>query len=344
LTKIKNGNEMNRKINWGILGAADIALEHVIPAMLNSEYSLVKGIASRGLEKAKSAAERFGIEKHFASYQELLEDSEIEAVYIPLPNHLHVPWAIKALEVGKHVLLEKPIGLSSKEAEQLLGESKKYPKLKIMEAFMYRHHPQWIKVKELIDSGAIGEVKTIQSFFSFFDDNENSIVNRKDFGGGSLMDIGCYPISLSRFIYNSEPETLFADIEYHPKMGIDISATVQMKFKEGTSSFFSSIRLEDRQQAQIYGTDGKIEFEIPFNPIANEKSKIFVEKNGKRDVIEFEECDQYGIQADLFSLAIIEDKEVPTSLNDAINNMKVIESIIESDKIKQQVRLQAEKI
>ncbi|MEN8191274.1 MAG: Gfo/Idh/MocA family oxidoreductase, partial [Bacteroidota bacterium] len=287
----------------------------------------------RSYDKAKSAAAKFNIPKCYGSYEDLLLDEEIEAVYNPLPNHLHIPWTVKALEAGKHVLVEKPIGLSSKEAEILLEESQKYPNLKVMEAFMYRHHPQWIKAKELVESGVIGKVKTIQSFFAYFDDNPKSIVNTKEYGGGSLMDIGCYPISLSRFIFNSEPEKVFANIDYHPDYGIDVSATAIMKFKEGTSSFFSSIRIENRQQSQIYGTKGKIEFAIPFNPIANEPSKMFLHKNNKTEEIIFEPCDQYTIQADIFAQSIIDDKVVPTHLHDAVNNMKVIERIIESDKL-----------
>jgi len=330
---------MNRKVKWGILSTANIATEHVIPAMMNCEESDVHAIASRSYDKAKDIAEKFNIPKCFGTYEELLEDKEIEAIYIPLPNHLHVPWAIKALEAGKHVLLEKPIGLSSVEAQELLDESKKYSHLKIMEAFMYRHHPQWIKAKEIIDSGVIGKVKTIQSFFSFFDDNPNSIVNNKEYGGGSLMDIGCYPISLSRLIFNSEPEKVFGSIEYHPQFGVDTAATALMKFKEGTSSFFSSIQVEERQQAQIFGTEGKIEFEIPFNPIADKLSKIFLHHNNKTEEIIIEPCDQYAIQADLLSLAIINDTKVPTPLEDAVDNMKVIENIIESDKLGRWVTL-----
>lgn len=328
---------MSSKIKWGILSTAAIATEHVIPAIINSVHGEVYAIASRSIEKARSSAEKLSIPKSFGSYEELLADKEIDAVYIPLPNHLHVPWSIKSLKAGKHVLVEKPIGLSSIEAEKLMEESRKYPQLKIMEAFMYRHHPQWIKAKELVKSGVIGKVKTIQSFFSFYDDDPNTIVNNKEYGGGSLMDIGCYPISLSRFIYNSEPETVFSSIEYHPEFGIDTAATVIMKFKEGTSAFFSSIRLQDRQQTQIYGTEGKIEFQIPFNPIANKPSKIFLHKNNKTEEIIFEPCDQYTIQADLFSLAIIDDTDVPTPLEDALDNMKVIEAIIESDKLGKQV-------
>ncbi len=330
---------MRSKIKWGILGAAAIATEHVIPAIISSKYGEVFAIASRSYDKAKSVADKLNIPQYYDSYEKLLADKEVDAVYIPLPNHMHVPWSIKALEAGKHVLVEKPIGLSSVEAEKLLNESKKYPHLKIMEAFMYRHHPQWIKAKELVQIGTIGEVKTIQSFFSFYDDDPNTIVNNKEYGGGSLMDIGCYPISLSRFIYNSEPEKVFGSVEYHSNLGVDISATALLKFSKGTSMFFSSIRLEDRQQAEIYGTKGKIEFQIPFNPIANQKSKIFLHRDGKTEEIIFEPCDQYTIQADLFAQAIIDNTDVPTPLLDAVANMKVIEKIVESDKLGKQINI-----
>ncbi len=324
---------MKSKIKWGILSTATIAIEQVIPAIIESKLGEVYAIASRSKAKAKSTAENFNIPKFFDGYEKLLDDKIVDAVYIPLPNHLHVEWAIKSLEAGKHVLVEKPIGLSNNEAKKLLNESLKYPKLKIMEAFMYKYHPQWIKAKELINNGAIGKLKTIQSSFSFYDDDPDSIVNNKKFGGGSLMDIGCYPISLSRFIFNSEPEKVSGCIEYHPKFKIDSSATAILKFKEGTSLFFSSILLHEMQQAKIFGTEGIIEFELPFNPIANKPAKIFLHKNGKTQKIIFEPCNQYTIQADLFSLAIINDKEVPTPLTDSVNNMKVIEEIIESDKL-----------
>jgi len=242
---------MNKKIKWGVLSTAAIATEAVIPAIMNSKYGVVYAIASRNIDKAKNAAKKFAIKKSYDNYEQILEDKEVDAVYIPLPNHLHVPWSIKALQADKHVLVEKPIGLSSDEAEKLLKEAGKHPHLKIMEAFMYRHHPQWIKAKELIDSGAIGKLKTIQSVFSFYDDDAQSIVNIKEFGGGSLMDIGCYPISLSRFIFNSEPEKVLANIEYHPKYKVDSTANVIMKFKEGTSSFISSIHLQKKAASSI---------------------------------------------------------------------------------------------
>lgn len=322
---------MGKKIKWGILGSAHIATEHVIPAMLRCQYGEVYAIASRSTEKAQNIAEQFGIPEFYGSYEELLADKEVDAIYIPLPNHLHVEWAIKSLEADKHVLVEKPVGLSSKEAERLLQETKKHPHLKVMEAFMYRHHPQWIKVKELVDQKAIGDIKTIQSSFSFFEDDPNSIVNSKEFGGGSLMDIGCYPISLSRFMFNSEPKSISSVIEYHPDFKVDVSASGILEFETGTSVFFSSTQLADNQQAQIFGTKGNIKFELPFNPPIDRSSKIWVTVGDDCQTIEFETCNQYTIQADLFALAIRNNTPVPTPLEDSVKNMIVIEKLEESN-------------
>jgi len=318
---------MNSKVKWGILSTASIGAEHVIPAMMRGKYCDIKAIASRSIDSARKVAGRFSIPKAYGSYDELLKDDEIEAVYIPLPNHLHVTWSIKALQAGKHVLVEKPIGLSSDEARKLLAESMKYPKLKIMEAFMYRHHPQWIKVKELVENEKIGKLKTIQSSFSFFEDSPASIVNHKDYGGGSLMDIGCYPISLSRFLFNAEPKKVYAKIEYHPEFKTDTLATAILEFEEGTSSFFSSTLMPDNQQVEIFGTKGRIELEIPFTPIADKPSKIWLYIEDEKEEIVLDSCDQYTIQGDLFSLAILNDSLVPTPLKDAVENMKVIERL-----------------
>jgi predicted dehydrogenase len=192
-----------RKITWGIMSTASIGVEKVIPAMQMGDYSKVQAIASRDMEKAKRIAMNLNIQKSYGSYQELLNDKEIEAVYIPLPNHMHVDWTIKALEAGKHVLCEKPISMDAAEAQKLLIASSDYPNLKVMEAFMYRFHPQWQKVKEIVYSGKIGVLKSIQSFFSYFDDDPASIGNNAELGGGGLMDIGCYNISLSRFLFRT---------------------------------------------------------------------------------------------------------------------------------------------
>lgn len=319
---------MSTKVRWGILSTASIGTEQVIPAMIKGEYCDVQAIASRSKDAAVKVAERFGIPRVYGSYEELLMDPEIDAVYIPLPNHLHVPWSIKALEAGKHVLVEKPVGLSSEEARRLLDEALKHPELKVMEAFMYRHHPQWLKAKELVESGVIGSLKTIQSSFSFFEDDPESIVNKKEFGGGSLMDIGCYPISLSRFLFNAEPKKVHAKIEVHPEFKTDTLATAILEFEHGTSAFFSSTLMPDMQQAEVFGTKGRIVFDLPFNPVADKPARIWLCLGDRKEEIIFDSCDQYTIQGDLFSLAILHDTPVPTPLQDAVDNMIVIERIM----------------
>lgn len=325
------------KVQWGILGTATIAVEQVIPALLQSKKGAVRAIASRTIEKAVKAAKLFNIPDYYGDYDALLANTEIQAVYIPLPNHLHVEWAIKALHAGKHVLLEKPIGLSANEAQKLQEAAKKYPELKVMEAFMYKFHPQWIKVKALIDNGDIGVLKTIQSSFSFFDDDPKSITNSKAFGGGSLMDIGCYSISISRLLFSAEPKSVSASIEYHPDYGVDILATGILEFENGSASFFCGTQLDYTQQAQIFGTTGSIKFELPFNPENDKPAKIWLTKNEVTTEIEFEICNQYTLQADAFSSAIINNSRPPVNLNDAINNMIVIEKLHESNQKGQRV-------
>ncbi len=320
------------KICWGILSTAKIGVEKVIPAMQGGEHCEILAIASRHHEKAKKFGEALKIPRMYGSYEELLADPEIDAIYNPLPNHLHIPWSIKALEAGKHVLCEKPIGLSTLETENLLIAAKKHPELKVMEAFMYRHHPQWIKAKQLVKEGAIGELKSIQSFFSYFNVDPENVRNMADIGGGGLMDIGCYCISLSRFIFDREPDRVSAIIEYDPVFKTDRMASGMLDFGLGTSSFTCSTQLTPYQRVNIFGTEGRIEIEIPFNAPSDRQTRIWHQKGDYLEEITFEICDQYKIQGDLFSEAILNDIEVPTPLEDAVNNMKVIEAIIESSK------------
>ena len=208
-----------------------------------------------------------------------------------------------------------------------MDEARKHPELKIMEAFMYRHHPQWIKAKELVESGIIGSLKTIQSSFSFYEDDPESIVNKKEFGGGSLMDIGCYPISLSRFLFNAEPKKVHARIEVHPEFKTDTLATAILEFEQGTSAFFSSTLMPDMQQVEIFCSKGRIVFDLPFNPLADKPAKIWLWQGDQKEEIIFDSCDQYTIQGDLFSLAIIKNTPVPTPLQDAVDNLIVIERL-----------------
>lgn len=325
------------KVNWGVLGGANIAVEQVIPAMIKSEYAVVKAIASRNLNKAKKLAEQFNIPKPYGSYEALLNDETIQAVYIPLPNHLHVEWAIKALQSGKHVLVEKPAALNAIEAKKLMDEARKHPNLKLLEAYMYKFHPQWLKVKQLIQNGEIGKLKLIESSFSFFDSSPTSIVNSKEFGGGSLMDIGCYPVSISRFLFDAEPKRVIATQDIHPEFQIDIQTSGVLEFEEGSSVFFSSIQLFENQRVKLFGTKGTIALEIPFNPPYDYSTKICVTKESGVEEIVIEKCNQYTLQADFFSKAILQNLELPMLFEDAVKNMTVIDAIKESARLGQTV-------
>ena len=328
------------KVRWGILSTAKIGVQKVIPAMQKGKFTTVAGIASRDIKKANEAADKLNIEKRFGSYEALLADKDIDAVYIPLPNHLHVSWTIKALEAGKHVLCEKPIGLNASEAQNLLQATQKFPKLKVMEAFMYRFHPQWGKVHELVINGEIGEVKTLDSFFSYYNVAPDNIRNQADIGGGGLMDIGCYCISFPRFIFGEEPENVSGNLDYDPVMKTDRLTSAWLKFPSGkTATFTCSTQLMPHQRATVYGDKGKIEVDIPVNAPPNESVEITLETRESKKVFTFGPIDQYTLQGDAFSKAIIEDKQVPTPLEDALNNMKVIDAIVESSKTQRWISL-----
>lgn len=319
-----------RKVRWGQLGVAAIGVNKVLPAMQRGKYSAVDAIASRALTRARKAAKALGIPKAYGSYEELLADPEIDAIYNPLPNHLHVPWSIKALEAGKHVLCEKPLALSSAEAQTLVDAAKKYPHLKIMEAFMYRHHPQWQKAKRLVHDGKLGELRTIQSFFSYYNDDPNNIRNQAELGGGGLMDIGCYNISLSRFIFDKEPQRVIGIVEYDPQLRIDRLASGILDFENGAATFTCSTQLSSYQRVNIFGTHGRVEIEIPFNAPPDRPCKMWHASQGKMREIKIPTTNQYTVQGDLMSYAILKDLPVPTPLQDGVNNMRVIEALVAS--------------
>jgi predicted dehydrogenase len=320
------------KIRWGIISTAKIGVEKVIPAMQQGKYTEVTAIASREVERAQATAQQLGIPKAYGSYEQLLQDPDVDAIYNPLPNHLHVPLSIQALEAGKHVLCEKPIALTSEEALSLVEVSQRHPKLKVMEAFMYRHHPQWQLAKSLALNGEIGELRTIQSFFSYFNSDPSNIRNMAEIGGGGLMDIGCYPISLSRFIFDAEPNRVFGLVDYDPKMHVDRLASAIMDFGTGTASFTCSTQLVPYQRVNIFGTQGRVEIEIPFNAPPDEPCRVYQQDEDAIEEIQLDVCDQYTIQGDLFARAVLDDTDVPTPLADAVANMKVIEAIVRSGK------------
>ena len=320
------------KIRWGVLGTAKIGTEQVIPAMQAGKYCEIMAIASRNLDKAQAAARRLGIPKAYGSYEEPLADPDIDAIYNPLPNHLHVPWSIKALDAGKHVLCEKPIGLTAAEAQELLEAAQKRPQLKVMEAFMYRHHPQWQRARQLVAEGKIGDLRTIQSFFSYYNTNPGNIRNQAEIGGGGLLDIGCYCISVARFLFDHEPHHVCGTIEYDPQMQIDRLASGILEFAKGTATFTCSTQLTNHQRVSIYGKFGSLEITNPFTPQPDESCKIILQADSERKEIIVAACDQYTIQGDLFSQAILNDTSVPTPLADGVANMRVIDGIIRSHK------------
>lgn len=316
-----------KKVRWGILSTARIGTEKVIPAMQAGEHSEIVGLASRSLPGARAAADRLGIPKAYGAYEELLADPDIEAVYIPLPNHLHVPWSIKALEAGKHVLCEKPIGLDAAEAEALLEAARAHPHLKVMEAFMYRMHPQWRRTRQLVEDGAIGALRAIQSFFSFYNTDPGNIRNQAAYGGGALMDVGCYCISLARFLFDAEPQRVWGVMEEDPRFHVDRLTSGFLDFGAGTSAFTCATQLARYQRVHVVGTEGAIEIEVPFNAPPDRPCRIFLQRDDETQEIRLEVCNQYTLQGDRFSRAVLDDAPVPTPLEDAVANMRVIDAL-----------------
>ncbi len=321
-----------RKIRWGVLSVAKIGVNKVIPAMQRGEHSEVVAIASRDLDKARHVAIQLGIPRAYGSYGELLADPEVDAIYNPLPNHLHVSWSIKALEAGKHVLCEKPIAMTTREAQSLVDAAKQFPHLKVMEAFMYRFHPQWQRALQLVREGKLGTVRTIQSFFSYTNLDPHNIRNRADIGGGGLMDIGCYNISLSRFIFEREPQRVFGCVEYDPQFKTDRLASGVLDFGVGTATFTCSTQIQSYQRANIFGTEGRIEIEIPVNSPNDKPTRIWLQRGTQIEEMTFDVCDQYTLQGDAFARAVLDDAPVPTPLEDAVANMRVLEAIVASGK------------
>ena len=318
------------KVRWGILSTAKIGTGKVIPGMMKSHRCELVAIASRELQKAERAVGEMNLQKAYGSYESLLADPDIDAIYNPLPNHLHVDWSIKALEAGKHVLCEKPLGLNAKDAKRLVDAAAGFPKLKVMEAFMYRFHPQWKTARSWAKEGRIGRLKTIQSFFSYYNTDPNNIRNKAEIGGGGLMDIGCYSVSLSRFLFGKKPNRVSGIVERDSRFDTDSLTSGILDFGEGTSTFTCSTQLFYYQRVKIFGTEGMIEIEIPFNAPPDEETKMWLHTGDGIEESVFPICDQYALQGDAFSKSVLENTPVPTPLSDAIENMEVIDAIYKS--------------
>lgn len=322
---------MNKKMRWGILSTAKIARTQVIPAIKQSSFGEVTAIASASADKVKPVAEEFNIPSIYNSYEELLAADDIDAIYNPLPNHLHVSYTIKALEAGKHVLCEKPVGINAAEAQQLLDAAKRHSHLKVMEAFMYRFHPQWQKARQIIDEGLLGEVKHVHSVFSYYNMDAANIRNRADAHGGALMDIGCYTLSFPRFVFGSEPVRVMGMSQFDPVFKTDSLTSGMLDFGEGRSAAFTcSTQMEPYQRANIFGSAGRLEIEIPVNAPNDVPAKIFLQRDRVVEEIIIEPANQYTLQVDAFAQAILNDTPVPTPLTDALANMKVIDAVVKS--------------
>ncbi|MFL6280969.1 MAG: Gfo/Idh/MocA family protein [Vicinamibacterales bacterium] len=325
---------LDRKLRWGVLGVARIATRKVIPAMQRGRWTTVDALASRDGSKARAAAAELGIPKAYSSYEALVQDPEIEAVYIPLPNHLHVEWTTRAAEAGKHVLCEKPIGLVAADAEQLLAVRDRTGVL-IQEAFMIRTHPQWLGALDIARSGRIGQVRSIVGYFSFFNNDPANIRNVKEWGGGGLLDIGCYLVNTARMIFEAEPRRVCAVIEEQPDTAVDYMASIIMDFGGRHAVGTCSTQLAHAQRITIAGSVGRVEVEIPFNAPPDRPCRIFVEDSPPgavpdQHVVEFDTCDQYTIQGDLFSRAAMENRPAPYPLEDSVRNMRVIDALFRS--------------
>jgi predicted dehydrogenase len=319
-------------LHWGILSTADIARKKVIPGIQKAARCDVVAIASRDGAHAREVAAELGIPTAHASYEALLADPNVDAVYIPLPNHLHAEWTIAAARAGKHVLCEKPLATTAADAEQMIKVCEAEGVM-LMEAFMYRLHPTWEAARSLVVSGRIGEMRTVQSWFSYFNDDPGDIRNLVETGGGALYDIGCYCVNLSRMLFGAEPERVRGSVLRDPVMGIDVLTSAILDFGDGVATFTCSTRAEPDQRVHIYGTQGRISLEIPFNIPPDRPTRVFVTAGGDppvrpdTEVLTFEPANEYTIQAERFTAAVLNGGQVPIPPSDAVGNLRVIEEL-----------------
>lgn len=330
---------MTEPVRWGVLGCAAIATKKVIPAMQRADNCHMLGIASRDAGRAADTAGELGIERHYGSYEALLADPDIEAVYIPLPNHLHAEWTLRAAAAGKHVLCEKPMAMTVDEAQTMVAGAQRSGVL-LMEAFMYRLHPLWVRARELVEEGRIGELTAIQAFFSYNNTDPANIRNILEAGGGALMDIGCYPINASRMMFGAEPTTVHGVIRRDPRFRTDVLTSAVLDFDGRQATFTCATQLEDYQRVHLLGSEGRLVVEIPFNIPTDRPTRILHVAGAKiggvppvipePEVIEVPAADQYQVQGELFSAAVRDGTPVPTPPEDGVANMAVIERIFAS--------------
>jgi predicted dehydrogenase len=320
-------------MTWGVLSTATIGMRSVIPAMQRSEHCRVLAIASRDAARARTAAAELGVERAYDSYEALLADPEVDAVYNPLPNHLHVPWTVRAAESGKHVLCEKPLALTAAEAGALL-DVRDRTGVVIQEAFMVRTHPQWLAVRELVSNGELGELRAVQGYFSYYNTDASDIRNIADLGGGGMLDIGCYPVTTTRFVTGSEPTRVVAALDRDPVTGVDRLGSALLDFPGVQASFVYGTQTFAYQRMTFVGTSARLDVEIPFNAPADRPCRLFLHRDAAPTaaprVIEIPTCDQYTVAADAFAAAVLTGAPAPVPLEDSVQNMRVLDALVRS--------------
>ena len=323
---------MSGTVRWGILSTADIGVRKVIPGIRKAARCEVVAIASRDGEQARAVADQLGIPSAHASYEGLLADPGVDAVYIPLPNHMHMDWTIAALRAGKHVLCEKPLAMTADDAQRMVDVARETG-LHLMEAFMYRQHPSWVAAMELVESGRIGTLTAVQSWFSYYNDDATNIRNIVEYGGGALFDIGCYTINLSRMVFGGEPSHIQASVRRDPATGVDALVSAILDFDGGIASFTCAIRSESDQRVHIYGTKGRISIDIPFNIPPDRPTRIRLTAGGDppvapdTTVLEFPTTDPYTAEVERFVSAVLDGGPTPVPPEDAVANLRVIDAI-----------------
>lgn len=324
---------MKKKLKWGVLSTAKIGREKVIPAMAKSDLYEVYGIASRDLGRARETAKSLGIPKAYGSYEDLINDPEIDVIYNPLPNDLHVPLTLKCIEAGKHVLCEKPLALNSEEIDGLIAARDKH-NVKVGEAFMVASNPQWLKARDLVRNGYLGKIKAVQGFFSYFNDDKDNIRNIEEMGGGGVWDIGCYPVFTSRFVLEKEPGRVVSMLEFDPQFRTDKLGSVLIDYHDIQMTFTISTQLTPYQRMLFFGEEKIMEIRIPFNAPSEQPNEIYIHEGdfsaSYAEKIILPVSNQYTQQAIDFSKAILEDTEVPVSLESAKANTLVLQAIFES--------------
>lgn len=325
------------ELRWGILSTAEIGRTKVVPAIQRARRCRVVAIASRDPQRARQAADELAIPTAHASYEALLADPNVDAVYIPLPNNLHPEWVARAAAAGKHALCEKPLAMTSAEAEGMITACESAG-VTLMEAFMYRLHPSWVAVRDVVASGRIGRLMAIQSWFGYFNDDPTNIRNILNVGGGALYDVGCYCVNLSRLLFGAEPSRVQASVVRDPASGVDILTSAMLDFDGGHATFTCSTRTETDQRVHVYGTGGRISIDIPFNIPPDRLTEVYLTAGGdppvapNTETLTFPTADPYTVEAEVFAAMILDGAVPPFPARDAVANLRVLEAIFAQER------------